>query len=319
MKKFSIVLMAIGCLAFATNLLTVSGMQRNRHNVSIRSNGDDNVFECNGRQQIFADDLDGYAKTEVNSTLPNNPLKVKAAHNGGVHVMGYSGTQIQVKVCIAAAARTDAEAKTLAASIKVNAGNGEVLVDGPEQKGRNMDEDSDGPVRMWTATILIQAPKNADLTLSSYNGGVSFYQFNGTAFAKTQNGGISLSQSSGKITAEAQNGGISIKDCSGDVQANVQNGGINVNVPRRWEGAGLEAHTHNGGMNIIVPKDVESGVEVKSGQWSHIRCDSACDGQHKDWDDYSKIVRFGNGTTVVRLSTVNGGVNISDHSWKDME
>jgi hypothetical protein len=288
--------------------------------VSIQDNNEEkNSFSCSGRQQIFADDLDGYAKVEFNQQLPNTPLKVKAAHNGGVQVTGYDGAQINVKVCIAAAAHSDAEAKTLANSVKVNAGNGEVYVDGPAKNGRNQDDDYDSRWSIWTATILIQAPRNADLNLSSYNGGVSLYQYNGTAYAQTTNGGISLHHSSGKITAEAQNGGITIKDCSGDLHANVQNGGITVNLPQQWQGAGLEAHTHNGGMTVIVPKDVVSGVEVKSGRWSHIRCNSVCDGMKKDWDDDSNSVRFGTGATLVHLSTVNGGVQISDTSWKDVD
>src|SRR5271167_2940881 len=112
MKKDSILLLTIGFLALAMNAFSAHEPQRNssQRTTITENNIDKNSFSCNGRQQIFADDLDGYAKTEVNQTLPNAPLKVKAPHNGGIQVMGYDGAQINVKVCIVAATHTDAEA-----------------------------------------------------------------------------------------------------------------------------------------------------------------------------------------------------------------
>lgn len=168
--------------------------------------------------------------------------------------------------------------------------------------------DSGGDYSLGTL-ILVKAPRNATLSLTVHNGGVSLNGFTGTADAHAENGGISLKKTSGKITAEAQNGGISIKDCGGDVTANVQNGGLSISLADRWEGKGLEANTHNGGLSIQLPKGFQSGLEVMGSEHTAIVCkDDVCGEAQRTWDNRHKILRFGPSGARVRATTVNGGI-----------
>ncbi len=139
--------------------------------------------------------------------------------------------------------------------------------------------------------LLIKAPRNAKVSLSANNGGISLRKFAGTAQARTTNGGISLNQSTGTLSVEAENGGISIKDCSGDVSANVQ----------------------NGGMSISVPRNFSTLLEVTASEHVPITCrGDICDLAQRTWDNGHKMFRLGNAGPVVRLSTVNGGITIKD-------
>jgi hypothetical protein len=79
-----------------------------------------------------------------------------------------------------------------------------------------------------------------------------------------------------------------------------------------WKGEGLEAYTHNGPLDVKIPAGYHSGVEVRSDGHSPFSCGmDACAGADKDFDDNSRVVRFGSGSPIVRLSTVNGPVTIS--------
>ncbi len=145
--------------------------------------------------------------------------------------------------------------------------------------------------------------------MSADNGGISVKNASLNLTAGTHNGGIALDHASGKIDVQAQNGGISLKDCGGDVKVNVQNGGLDLQLGSTWEGAGLQAHTHNGGMVVQLPNNMRSGVEISTSQHTALVCqDNACAGTDRTWDDDRKVLRVGNGTTVIHASTENGGV-----------
>lgn len=275
-------------------------------------NADPASFSCDDRGSIHIDDLQGEARGEEVRTLANKPLRVEAAKNGGIHLMPASGNDIQIKVCKMAAAPSDGEARRLLEGIALKIEGNTVRIEGPASSGRR-----EGG---WTASLLIQVPKGATIDLDARNGGISIYKTDATITAETVNGGISLHGASGKITVEAKNGGVSVKDCKGDIQVRVQNGGMNIDLGQDWQGTGLRASTHNGGMTVRVPTGFRSSLEVAKLGYGPIRCKgSVCGAGQKTWDDDDRrrYFRLGSGAPVVQVSTVNGGVVITDQPDQD--
>ena len=80
----------------------------------------------------------------------------------------------------------------------------------------------------------------------------------------------------------------------------------------RWDGH-LTARASNGPLSLRVPAGYQSGVEVTSSNHSPWSCRaSACTGGNRDWDDRTRSLRLGADPVVVRLSTVNGPVTVSE-------
>lgn len=292
----------LAVLAFA--LLSTAFAANGRHwghNVSMNTTNA-NSPECQDHIHIYSDDLPAIAHSEEVISLPNRPLTVNAARNGGIHVRNWDKNEIGVKLCRAAAARTQSEAERALSQVHLNHSGNRVTVDGPETSD---DDDTN-----WSTVVLVFAPKGATLDLSVHNGGISLKQVNANVTGHAVNGGIELNQVSGNVNVEAQNGGISIKDCGGDIKATVQNGGLTIQLGDTWNGVGLDAKTHNGGLVIEVPQNFRSSLEVATSNHSSLTCQSdVCQTGQRTWDDESRFFRIGS-NPIIHASTVNGGTII---------
>jgi DUF4097 and DUF4098 domain-containing protein YvlB len=269
------------------------------HNSTVTMNDEAASDDCAAHLRVYNDDYRAVVRDEETRSVSNNPLTITAEHNGGIQVTSWDGPDFSIKLCKQVAVNDEARGRQILAATRLEVSSSAVTVRGPDSE----DDHSLGTL------IMVKAPRNATLSLSVHNGGVSLNGFTGTADAHAENGGISLRKTSGKITAEAQNGGISIKDCGGDVTVNVQNGGLSISLAERWEGKGLEANTHNGGLSISVPKNLQTGLEVVGSEHTSIICkDDVCGGAERTWDSRHKILRFGPSGGQVRATTVNGGI-----------
>lgn len=268
--------------------------------VSIHT-GDGASGSCDDSLDIRDADNPYVARSEEIKTVANTALRITAAHNGGISVRPGATDKIELKLCKLAAGTSDASAHNQLGQIALRINGNNVEVAGPEGHAS------------WVALIIVTAPAGATLDLSAHNGGISLFKINANITARTVNGGISLRETSGKMDVEARNGGISIKDAGGDVHVNVTNGGISVTLADRWQGAGLEARGQNGGVSVSLPSDYHSSLEVASLGHGPIRCrGGVCRLGSKDWDDNDhRYFRIGQ-NPIVRISTVNGGISISD-------
>jgi hypothetical protein len=204
MKKISLLLFA---------LLLLSGLataQRSKHgtNYNTRNSDSDN---CQDHMDIYSDEQPAQARNEETVTLANQPLKVTASRNGGIHVKNWDKQEFSVKICRIAAARTESEAQQVLGKIRLSAQNGVVTVEGPDTYNNND--------YSWSTVLLINAPVGSTMDLNAQNGGIALSRVSANVTAHTTNGGISLKETAGKMDVEARNGGISIKDCGGDVKA----------------------------------------------------------------------------------------------------
>jgi DUF4097 and DUF4098 domain-containing protein YvlB len=291
-----LILLAAGlslCSGFAV------AQNKHSHSSTITMNDDSASDDCAERLHVYNDEFRTTVRDEETRSVPNQPLNISAEHNGGIRVTTWDKPEFSLKLCKQVSVDDEAEGRKLLAETKLSVEGGNVSISAPQPGDRHS----------LGTLLLVKAPRDAQLDLRVYNGGVSLTHFTGTATAHAHNGGIALSRSTGKLSLEAQNGGISIKDCGGDIDATVQNGGISLNLPEHWEGKGLEAHTHNGGLVVVVPKNMTSGVEVSGSNHTSIICKGdACDGAERTWDSGHRILRFGGSNLQIRATTVNGGI-----------
>jgi DUF4097 and DUF4098 domain-containing protein YvlB len=273
------------------------------HNFSVSTSDDSNSDDCTDHLNVWSDDYSGKARAEEEKIVGNQPLKITASRNGGIHVKQWDRNEIGIKVCKAALAENDPAAQQMVNKISLSVQGNTITVNGPET--------DDG---RWSALLLLRVPKNAQLDLSANNGGISFNRVQLTATAHTHNGGISLNQASGKLDVEAENGGVSVKDCNGDIKVNVQNGGVALKLAETWTGPGLDARTHNGGLSVEVPANFKSSLEVQGSRHTAMLCKGdVCSRGQRTWDDDGeRVLRIGSGTPVIRTSTVNGGVVVKN-------
>jgi DUF4097 and DUF4098 domain-containing protein YvlB len=305
------------CILTLTLIATLSwadgsGRRGNWRGLNINTHNDVNSDACEDHIDIYDGQHDATARGEEAKILANQPVRVTAAHNGGIHLRTWDKKEISVKLCKVAAADSAKQANRVIEEISLRVNGSDVSVDGPENWSREAN---------WSALLLIYAPAGAKLDLSAHNGGISLYRVDGNIRAETVNGGISLKESKGKLDIAAQNGGISVKDCGGDVRVDVQNGGVSIALADNWVGTGLDAHTQNGGLSVAVPASFKSSLEVESRGYSSLRCRGAiCSNATKDWDDRNKYIRIGSksaNAAVIRASTVNGGVVVTDRNGRD--
>jgi hypothetical protein len=259
------------------------------------------VLTCADVEMTFSKDRKGDLVTirrdrSVPIELGSSPLKVIAARSGGVRVQAAPGAEASAVVCMAACGDNEGEANGILDQLEIVHANGELTVKGPEQSN-------------WAAYVLLSVPKDVALDLEAENGSLAMHGVSGTFTLRTTNGPISIAEVSGKVDGEAVNGPIHYKGHAGDVRLAAQNGPVGVKLDAAtWSGKGLDASTQNGPLDLTAPADLKTGVEVEASQHSPFHWTSGGENGAR-WDG-DRTVRLGAGPVLVRLSTVNGPVNI---------
>ena len=260
----------------------------------------DNETVCRHNNTNFGDDLETFMSQEQ-FTVPMSgaTLQVTAAQNGGVKLIAGSGNEYQVTVCKYAGADSQSEGDQILKQITAEHSASAISVHGPND-------------RDWSAHLIIQVPKGANMKVSALNGPVSAKGVSGTFELKTVNGPISVKKVSGKISAKAQNGPISFTGNTGEYDLDTQNGPISIELASMsWESGKLDARANNGPISLRLPKGYESGVVLTSDGHSPMSCNAdVCKEARKTWDDGGKRIEFGPSNAVIHISTHNGPVSV---------
>src|ERR1051326_173575 len=286
-------------LPFCLFTTIVWASPRHSHGLTIVNWGNTNSESCEDQLQVSYEGMPTtYA--EETKTLPNQPLQVTASENGGIHVTDWDQPNFSIKLCKAA---FGTDASEFLKSVRLELNDGRLTVKTPMRDFGDR----------WTTAILIKAPARAKLKLSVTNGGITLYKTTANATAHAVNGGIDLEGVYGTVNADAVNGGISVENSGGNVTARVQNGGIDLKLGKSWEGGKLVASSENGGLSLEVPANFASPLEVSASQHTSNECSAEiCQKAQRTWDDDRRYFRLGSGEPVVKASTENGGVDISD-------
>ena len=231
-----------------------------------RNHNDRLVSHCEMKEQTLA--------------ATKGAIRIDPGMNGGIRVSGWDRADVWVRARIDTAADTDSEAKSMVPNIRFASGSGQIRAEGPA-----MDEHHN-----LSVSYEIFAPRQSDLQM------------------KTFNGGIHLSDLRGSISFEALNGGVTLERLAGEINGHTTNGGLHITLAGdRWDGSGLNVETTNGGVRLDVPSSysahieastVNGGVDVDFPITVHGRIDK----------DLSFDI--GNGGPTIRATTTNGGVKI---------
>ena len=237
-----------------------------RLNCDERNDNDHLVSHCEMKEQTLA--------------ASKGAIRIDPGMNGGITVNGWDRPDVWVRARIDTAADTDSEARSMVSAIRLASGSGHIHAEGPE-----MDHHHN-----WSVSYEIFAPRQSDLEM------------------KTFNGGIHLADLRGNIDFEALNGGVTLERLAGEVHGHTTNGGLHVTLAGdRWDGTGLNVETTNGGVSLNVPSSysahietstVNGGVNVEFPITLHGRID-----KNLSFD-------IGNGGPTIRATTTNGGVRI---------
>ena len=228
----------------------------------------------------YGDDRATHCEMREDTIGGANPLDIDAGRNGGIRVRGWGRGDVLVRSKVQTQARTDADARRLAAGVRVDTGGGRVRADGPDT-GRD---------EGWSVSFEVNVPRAAMLTRTTNNGGISIDDFRGSARFHARNGGLTLSNVGGDIKGETTNGGVTV-DLAGD----------------HWDGAGLDVETRNGGIRMTLPKGFSAQLETATTHGGiSVDFPVTVQGAFR-----SRLeTTLGSGGPTIRAITTNGGVSI---------
>jgi DUF4097 and DUF4098 domain-containing protein YvlB len=257
--------------------------------------------DCSHVNMMFGDDEVARAVQRASVPISAGTLEIQPESNGGVKVERGGGNSYAITACIGAGARTLAEAQAAADSVRLDVQGGRVRTSGGSG------------ARNWSVQLIVSAPDRADIAVETHNGPISFEDVSGRFDARAVNGPIAVRNVRGEVHARAQNGPVHVEGSEGEFDIETQNGPVSIELSgRRWDGH-LDARAHNGPLDVRVPSDYQSGVEISSSFHSPWSCRlAACRSGNRDWDDRSRSLHLGSDPTVVRISTNNGPVTVSD-------
>lgn len=269
-------------------------------NTTISTGPDKEITDC-GQIRMRIGDAEA-ARSQLTQTVPRSAastLELRSSKRGGIHVQGWNRDEYSITACLAAAGDTAEESKAVLDQIKLSVRDGRVTVEGASSKD-------------WIAYLIVQAPNGAALDLESMNGPIGVSGFSGNIHARNTNGPITFSGVTGQVRAEVQNGPITVSGSGGDFRLSAQNGPLTIAlVGSQWSGGELEGSTQNGPLTLKLPESYLSSVRVDASKNSPVECRAIqCQGAVRTWDRPT-VIQFGDGTPVIRLSTVNGPVTIT--------
>ena len=162
--------------------------------------------------------------------------------NGKIAVTPGQGNTVEVVARKIAKAATREAAKQTLERIDIR----EAVSDGNIKIETHVERSNGGLFNQshWQVEYTVRVPVNAELKLS------------------TVNGGVEISDVRGRINAEATNGGIRALNVSGFVEASTTNGGVEVDLSEVPEG-GVKLECTNGGIRLRLPSDAKASISAR--------------------------------------------------------
>ena len=274
-------------------------------NFTMNMDGDKRVSSCDDIQMRFSRGRKGddgivtarRDKTVVLSAKDASPFRVRSDGRVGIHVQPSEDGSFSALVCMAAGAETQQAGDAILDQVQVESADGELSVNGPKPGN-------------WGAYVVLSLPRSVALDLSAENGPLSLRDVSGQFTLRTINGPISLAGVSGQVNAEAVNGPIQFRGHAGDIRLAAQNGPVGVKLDAAaWTGKGLDASTQNGPVMLEAPTGLHAGVLVEGSEHSPFKLNGIARFPGGG-EGGTRTLRMGDGPVLVRLSTVNGPVEI---------
>jgi hypothetical protein len=239
-------------------------------------------ISCHDHDNWWSDASEHYCEIRVERIPhPSGPMTIDAQPNGGIQVRGTDGDSVVLTERIEAVANTAADARALAAQVRVVTTGGAIHAEGPSLQHRTH----------WVVTFRVTVPRHTDLTLD------------------TENGGIQVADVNGRLRLTTINGAIALDGVGGDVQARGENGSLEIALTgTRWAGVGLDAQTENGAVELTIPSGYAAHIETGTVNGPTqidlpLTVQGRIDLRHLSTD-------IGGGGPTIRAVTTNGPVSV---------
>jgi DUF4097 and DUF4098 domain-containing protein YvlB len=221
------------------------------------------------------------------TTLSAGDIKVNS-RNGRITVKGENRSDVLLRACVRAWAKTDAEAKSTVDQIRIET-SGVISAEIPKDTNASVS---------WE--ILV--PNRTNLDLSSSNGRITISDVDGQIIFKTSNGRVTLSQLAGDVRGETTNGRVTVQLAG-----------------TTWNGTGLNVKTSNGRVSLNMPSNYAANVEVgtNNGRFSSDFAElkiPAVDGKRRRGGSNKVNASVNGGGAPIRVVTNNGRVSVNSNS-----
>ncbi|GAB5409597.1 MAG: hypothetical protein BalsKO_19620 [Balneolaceae bacterium] len=212
-------------------------------------------------------------------------LNVDAGKNGGISIKSWDKNEIQIMAKVSVYARRTDNAQAIADQVTLQT-NSKIKADIPSlDRKQNV-----------SVSYRIYVPREIDLDLETYNGGISIRDVDGDIRFGTLNGGVRLT------------------NLNGDVRGKTTNGGVKVElIGSEWIGEGLNVETTNGGVTLYIPEEYNAQLRTGTVNGS------------MDFDfpmmisgrfDKKLTTTLGDGGKTIRVVTTNGGIRIKRNNYR---
>ena len=181
-------------------------------------------------------DRESYCEVRVSVFRPQRgTFTFDPGANGGVRVEGWSRDSVEVHARIRGNANVAADARALAAEVRIGRSGNSVHAEMPDTERR----------QSISVELVVYLPSRADLEIETLNGPLSVYNVSGQLHLSTQNGPLSLDAVGGNVHARTQNGPLTVS-LTGN----------------RWQGEGLDAEAVNGPVTLMIPERYNAELET---------------------------------------------------------
>jgi DUF4097 and DUF4098 domain-containing protein YvlB len=236
----------------------------------------------------FAWDSEGKLKDEFHKTYPLSAQgRVELSNiNGAVHIAGWDRNE--VKVDAVKTAWTQQRLDEARIEVDANENSVSIRTKYPEHDHTFNHEDHDNPASVeYTITVPRQAHlEKIDLV----------------------NGHLEIEGVSGEVNANCVNGRIEARNLQGRAELKTVNGQLEATVDQ-LPSSELELSSVNGRLMITLPSDANAELEASTVS-GNISDDFGLPVTHHHYVGHSLHGQLGNGGTLVKLSDVNGKIEI---------
>lgn len=225
--------------------------------------------------------------------LPANGRVNLSNINGSVHIAGWDKNEVKIDAVKYAGTKQRLDE----AKIRVDAGRSsvEIRTEYPDHNLTFNDDDHDNPAGVdYTLTV----PRTANLDE-----------------IKLINGELAISGVSGEVRASSVNGRVTASDLAGRAKISTVNGRLTAQFASVPAGSSMHLSSVNGGLELTLPPDARAEIEASTVSGG-ISNDFGLRNVKHRYVGHSLHGELGGGGTSIRLSNVNGRIEVRSSSGK---
>src|SRR5215813_2830164 len=128
--------------------------RHHRGGVSISTNDNTSSDDCSEHLQISGRNSESVLRGEQTQTLPNQPLNIRAEHNGSIQVTTWDQPAFSIKLCKQVASNSDTKSRSILDETKLVVEGSTVSASAPSR------DDNDEDYSLGTL-LIVKAPKDA--------------------------------------------------------------------------------------------------------------------------------------------------------------